>query len=334
MLAVADGAAGGLVALRAAVLAVLPFTDVDSDPFESDPIELAMISLVQDVGGSVHSLGAELARRAPAAQTALDAHTAALTPPAKVEALQECARALMGETARLVPIVTMPATAAAEWSAALTGIPTLLQHLTDDLDVDFPVEDWLHSAARVRAPVLHLEQASLLSEALGRPDQALKPIQLPRRAGDRWLALEHPANQDLTGEHLLYTAVYPVGFATATVCGLLVDEWTEVLPSDKATAGLAFNYDQPSSEAPQAMLLVTPATGGRTWTWDDLRQAVPDTMALARQRAVEPVHLDAGARARFLPATVSAVTQSGISISLALAINNGLVMKMEGGPHG
>jgi hypothetical protein len=108
-----------------------------------------------------------------------------------------------------------------------------------------------------------------------------------------------------------------------------VDSWTEVLPSNETTAGLAFHYDQPSSEAPQSLLLVTPATGGRTWTWDDLRQAIPDTMRLARQRAVEPAQLDEGAVARFLPATITAVTTHGISIGLAYAVGNLVHLALE-----
>ena len=74
------------------------------------------------------------------------------------------------------------------------------------------------------------------------------------------------------------------------------------------------------------MLLVTPAAG-TAWSWDDLRQAIPDTMQLAKQRAVEPVHLEATAAARFLPATVSAVTEAGISIGVAFDRNNGVVLE-------
>src|SRR5690606_32648849 len=147
----------------------------------------------------------------------------------------------------------------------------------------------------------HLEQANLLAGALVGADPQLVPAQLPYRPGEAWLALEFPPEQNLAGEYLLYSAVYPDGASPTTfdptgdVAGLLVDEWTEVLPVDETTVGLAFHYDQPSSEAPQSLLLVTPASAGKSWVWEDLRDAVPDTMRLARQRAVEPVHLDEGA---------------------------------------
>ena len=44
----------------------------------------------------------------------------------------------------------------------------------------------------------------------------------------------------------------------APLAGLLVDEWTEVVPSRTETAGLAFRYDPPDAMAPQAMLLAVP----------------------------------------------------------------------------
>ncbi|MGN6682051.1 MAG: hypothetical protein ACTHKL_30170 [Streptosporangiaceae bacterium] len=327
VLDVADGNASGLVTLRAVVTGLLPVTDVDSDPFDLAPFEQSMIALVQDVVGAVHSLGGELTRRAGAAQDALDAETSAAGAPGRLQALQDCAKALLGDTARLTPAFTLPAARAAEWDLALGSADTLLSYLTGDVGTEYPVEDWLHSAARVRTPLRYLEQAGLLAEALGKPVRDLGPSQLPVRPDDRWLAMEYPPDLDLTGEHLLYSAWYGPGFTAAgPVCGLLVDEWTEVLPSDTASPGLAFNYDQPDSEAPQAMLLVTPA-GGTAWSWDDLRQAVPDTMRLAKLRAVEPVHLEASAAARFLPATVSALTERGISIGLAFDRNNGVVLE-------
>ena len=234
----ADGTSPGLVTLRAAVAGLLPFSDVDSDPFDLGPLEQSMISLVQDVVAAVRSLSGELTRRAGAAQDALDAEAAAADGPGRLQALQDCARALLGDTARLTPAFTLPAARAAEWDTALTSTDALLSYLTGDLGTDFPVEDWLHSAARVRTPLRHLEQAGLLAEALGRPERDLVPVQLPVKPDDRWLAMQYPPGQDLTGEHLLYSAWYSPGFAaTGPICGLLVDEWTEVLPSDMASPG-------------------------------------------------------------------------------------------------
>jgi hypothetical protein len=328
---VLDTAAPGLVPLRTELLSHLPVSDVDPTPFEVDSTERAMITLVEDVVAGVRSLAAVLAAREAAAVTAFGDHAAATDPPAALKALEAAAEALLGEGFRIVPRFTVPAPSSAEWAQALGDQVGLLAHLTST-GRDFPVEDWVHSAARVREPVRHLEQAGLLARALVGVDPELTPVQLPYRSGDAWLAMEFPPTQDLSGEHLLYSAVYPAGFdPTGDVCGLLVDSWTEVLPSDETTVGLAFHYDQPSSEAPQSLLLVTPATDGKTWTWDDLLQAVPDTMRLARQRAVEPVHLDEGAVARFLPATITAITTHGISIGLSYAVSNLVHVTLEDG---
>lgn len=326
--------AGGLVPLHTELLGLLPVDDVDPTPFDIGTVETAMITVVQDVVAAVTSLSATLATRDTAANHALADHATAVgagDAPAALKALHAAAEALLGEGFHIVPTFTVPAASASEWGQALADQAGLLAHLTTS-GRDLPVEDWLHSAARVREPVRHLEQAGLLARVLVGADPQLTPIQLPYRAGDAWLAMEFPDTQDLAGEHLLYTAVYEAGFdPTADICGLLVDAWTEVLPGETATVGLAFHYDQPSSEAPQSLLLVTPATEGPTWTWDDLRQAIPDTMRLARQRAVEPVHLDDGAVARFLPATITAVTTHGISIGLAYALSNLAHLELEAG---
>ncbi len=334
--AVPDTTATGLAALRTELAGHLPFDDVDSEPFGLEVTETAMITLVEDVVGAARSLAGALEQRDAAAVQAFADHAAATAPggagpAAALEALQAAAGALLGEGFAVVPRFTLPVAVASPWGLSLGDTAALLAHVSSS-GRDFPVEDWVHSAARVREPLRHLEQAGLFARALTGTDPQLVPVQLPYRAGDAWLAMEYPPDQDLTGEHLLYTAAYPAAFDPAgAVSGLLVDEWTEVLPANEATVGLAFHYDQPSSEAPQSLLLVTPASVGRTWVWEDLRDAVPDTMRLARQRAVEPVHLDTGAAARFLPATITAVTMRGISIGLAFALGNDVTRFLEVG---
>ena len=93
----------------------------------------------------------------------------------------------------------------------------------------------------------------------------------------------------------LYTAHFTEAFdRTKPQCGLLLDEWTEVLPGQRfapgmddqtvhtQTTGVAVHFDRPNAEAPQSWLLVTPARWDGNWRWRDLRQALPETMDLAR----------------------------------------------------
>ncbi|MFA5650988.1 MAG: hypothetical protein WC914_07580, partial [Proteiniphilum sp.] len=138
-------------------------------------------------------------------------------------------------------------------------------------------------------------------------------------------------------DHLLYTAYYHEPFMPGgAVCGLLIDEWTEVVPTEEETAGLAFHYDRPNSEPPQTMLLaVSPQLYGRGWSWDDLLAILSETLDEAKLRAVEPEQvendrtsysglpgLSATGYANLLPATISTVTKYPVSIMLNYAFNN------------
>jgi hypothetical protein len=165
----------------------------------------------------------------------------------------------------------------------------------------------------------------MVTEGLLPVELALQPIQLPYQKDDDWLGLEVPADYSREGDRLLYTAYYAAPFdKTQRQCGLLLDEWTEVLPTDTETTGLTFNYDRPNCEPPQTWLLVTPPNLTGHWQWSDLSGALIETLELAKKRAVEPAQLDNTAYARFLPATLMAVTLYQISISANLALNNSL----------
>jgi hypothetical protein len=75
------------------------------------------------------------------------------------------------------------------------------------------------------------------------------------------------------------------------LAGLLVDEWTEVVPTRRETTGIAMHVNRPNAVAPQALLLaVAPKQTGR-WAWSDLVAVLHDTLARAKLRAVEPAHI-------------------------------------------
>ncbi len=86
---------------------------------------------------------------------------------------------------------------------------------------------------------------------------------------------------------------------------LVLDEWLEIIPHTEETTGLTFNYDQPDAAPPQSLLLaVTPRITGK-WDWDDLVHTLEDTIELAKNRAVEPDHLEKSIFAKVLPAISS-----------------------------
>ena len=83
------------------------------------------------------------------------------------------------------------------------------------------------------------------------------------------------------------TASYPNGAFDKTAAvfgGLLLDEVTQAIPNLKETAKLAFNYDRPSHEPPQTLLVVcTPATNGEQWNWEDLRARPSPRLSIWRK---------------------------------------------------
>jgi hypothetical protein len=243
---------------------------------------------------------------------------------------------MLGDDFRLVPEFELTPEQGDEWKHSLDASMTgELTSFLDDEGVDFPVDEWLYGTARVRDQMHALEQITLLAEGFERAEPELTPIQLPYRPEDSWLALEFPEDYPLDKDRVLYTAHYTTPFAKdGRQCGLLVDEWTEVIPGGEELTGIAFNFDRPSSEAPQALLLVTPATWDGSWQWDDLLATLDETLELAKKRAVEPAQVDETAYSRFLPATVLAATLYGISIATPLAVNNGALDAIQVAPDG
>jgi hypothetical protein len=250
----------------------------------------------------------------------------------QVQALSSAATALFGSDFRIVPEFGLTAAQGDEWVNALAAATggTLLSYLKQTLNIDFPLDEWLCGAARVR-PMLHTwEAAVMLAEALGGSVPGLVPAQFPYESAAPWLAMQFPPDYKLESDHLLYTAQYPAPFdKTARQCGLLLDEWTEKIPTSTRDIGIVFNFARPDNEPPQSILLITPATASGTWVWEDLVGALNETLDLAKKRAVEPSQLDLTAYAPLLPATVMAVTLYAISITTSLAAANSVLKNLE-----
>jgi hypothetical protein len=208
----------------------------------------------------------------------------------------------------------------------------LTRYLRDTIGRDFPVDDWLHGVARVREKLAQWETVVVLSEAFRGNAPELKPLQLPHEAGASWLALEIPPlppnstkTRAIDSDRLLYTAHFAKNFdKTKPICGLLFDEWTEVIPEETETTGITFHHDRPNSEPPQCWLLVQPAVMDGAWSWDELVGAVNQTLDAAKRRAIEPSHIATTIYSWLLPATYAAYTFPEISISNYLLRNVGI----------
>ena len=76
------------------------------------------------------------------------------------------------------------------------------------------------------------------------------------------------------------------------VAGLLIDYWAERIPYRRQTAGLAFSYDQPDAEPPQAVLVGVSTLGSKHhWSQKRMLRTIRSAMYQVKSRAVEPEHL-------------------------------------------
>jgi hypothetical protein len=148
---------------------------------------------------------------------------------------------------------------------------------------------WLQRAAHVRDGASRLETALLYAEATGSPQPLrLRVAQLPRRAGDRWVGLPATPQQPIgSGRLSLVVQALAAPVAGRPLAGLVVDEWTEVVPDRTQLTGVSFHVDQPDARAPQAILLAVSPTEAHVWSLGALEATVLETLDLARARLVD-----------------------------------------------
>lgn len=296
---------------------------------ETEDDERQIIVLAEDLKIQAVKLNATLVKTSINIQDLLDKVDDA-SPSKKVSLLSDVAKLLFGEDFKIIPFFKLSSDNASELSNSLNAEDKLLKYQKDVEKSDFPMDDWLYSIARVREKLGHWENAVVLSEGFNKDVKDLSPLQLPFEENDPWLGLSYPESYEIDKDKLLYTA-YLNGFdPSEKIYGILIDEWTEVIPAKQETTGLSFQYDQPNAEAPQSMLLVTPSKFTGNWDWMDVVNTMHETLDLAKLRAIEPRHIDQTVYAQFLPATVSeATTFPFITIALNYAINNGLSMQFN-----
>jgi hypothetical protein len=309
--------------LLQATSATLPITDFDVQEFEVTAQEDQIVVFVEELASHTQSLKAELEKRLDKVQSFFDEAVPLSAGKKRVDLLQEAGKQLFGADFKMLPEFESPAEQAGEWANSYNNSEKLLEHLISTEKMDFPMDEWLYGLARVREKARAWENTIQLCEAFTGNSPELHPVQLPYDEEDFWMALSFHEKQNLSQDKLLYTAHYATAFdKTRRQCGLLLDEWTELIPSKTEDVGVSFHYDRPNSEPPQVMLLAMPTEFTGNWKWEDLIKTVNDTLDQAKKRAVEPEHIDKTSYARFLPATVSPVTVHPISASLNYSFNN------------
>ena len=207
----------------------------------------------------------------------------------------------------LLPHFTLSAKVGDELQNAHTVSNTMLEYVKTKENRIFPVEDWLYSVARVREKIFHWENVAVLAEGF-KPSTSidLKPIQLPYKAAvepdgsdkDRWLAMKFKDEKDLTDKYkidsdkLLYTACFAADFdKTQFQCGILIDEWTEVIPERRN------NRDCVSLRSTQYRTTTSNVDGSTSCNygrmkWDNIVDSLKETLSMAKKRAIEPSQIE------------------------------------------
>ena len=155
----------------------------------------------------------------------------------------------------------------------------------------------------------------IVANALGRPAAPRVIAQLPYQAGATWAArpfadeTKRPAAGNTS--ILFYCADTPD--VNDPWCGLLLDHWTESIPIPTEQTGIAFHYDDPGAEAPQAILLaVPPLSNPETWQLPWVIETLKESFEMAKIRAVDGELL--GELSQLLPAIELADSTADVTV--------------------
>lgn len=260
---------------------------------------------------------------------------------ARVAKLEEAAKALFGRSFKVFPEYRQ--IDPLEFERARVN-PDYLDTLVVG---DFALEEWMQGISRVRKPLAALLRVDQLTEAIkGTSYLNLEITQLPLHSlpggpyDEKWLGTRFNINYEVPGDNLSVLFQYPSGFVDADdQAGMLIDEWVEEIPHERATTGIATHYNNPDTEAPNSMLLcVTPEETGQ-WKWNVLMDTLNETLEWAKVRAVDPDLINprtAGSistpYAHLLPALIASISGNGSSPTLDFGRNNARTPVRFAGP--
>lgn len=201
---------------------------------------------------------------------------------------------------------------------------------------DNVMRKWMQQASRVRKPLERWRKLWLYAQALGVPPARLDVAQLHTQDGDRWAALPFASEEKRPTSGMLSLVFYRPSIlglfispaANAPWAGLMLDEWTEMIPSLSENVGISFPFDNPGAEAAQTVLIAVPSTDSPNWQLDVLIDAINCTLDLMKARLANAENLEG--LSQLLPLTFLADNTDQDAISAAIAnkivadpINNG-----------
>lgn len=177
---------------------------------------------------------------------------------------------------------------------------------------------WFQRTAPVRPALRRWKRMESYAQVLGASSFSLDVLQLPYAAGAKWVALpfadETQRPPDGRVSIVLHRAAKPA--AGGSWAGLIVDEWSEIIPGETEQTAIAFHYDDPGAEAAQAVLIAVPPTEQQAWDFQTIVDTVRETFELARLRGADLENL--GMLGQLLPAIFLASNPAGHAISTTL----------------
>ena len=164
------------------------------------------------------------------------------------------------------------------------------------------IEDELTGLADVRTQMDALHQVRMYARwnGIDAPVEATA-MQIDTEEGNPrlWLGTQvykeeyvHDANVYTVLNATPFLQKHPTSGKYLDAAGLVIDFWVEKIPYRRQTAALAFGYDQPDAEPPQAILVGVSTLGGtHYWSEKQMIKTIRSAMHQVQSRAVEPEHL-------------------------------------------
>jgi hypothetical protein len=247
------------------------------------------------------AMAAVAAKRVAEAESLLARAAGSESVKGRVESASQALAAVFGGSFLAVPkILPPPAGEKDPWSGAVgpAGVTAL---------AGAEIRPWLARAGALRAATSAFGETVLVREALGRRP-LLRIAQSPAGAYGRWAGLPFGDAPPMTPLACMVAEVVganagdPEPSLDKGVAGVVLDEWTEVVPRrlarqdpddpdaapalvDVTTTGIAVNANGPGARPPQAILLALSADGG-AWTGDRLVKVLDEALTLARMRTL------------------------------------------------
>lgn len=171
---------------------------------------------------------------------------------------------------------------------------------------------YLQQASRVHKRLAAWRRYSLYSGAFGAASPRVSVAQLPFVAGEDWVGRTAPTDSRTSLLFISANGQTSRPDPTKAWRGLLLDQWTELVPGPTTQTGLTFHYDSQNSEAPQVILMAVQSGAAGNWTQAELAAIVSETLDLAQ---IRPVDSDLVSLGQLVPPICVASNLNGYVVS-------------------